>query len=80
MAKSQQNNRPTNGRNVGSDKKKDEVIQLYERLTNILVTYVEHSNFHMYELPQTKYKCIYTHIEDSAGEPSGHDPCTFPFY
>ena len=81
MAKMQSQSKPKlNGpaREEGSDKK-GEVIALYERLTNVLVTWVGHTEFQLHKLPETRFKCLYTHVNDPMGEPSGNDPCTYRY-
>ena len=66
------------GREPVSDKKKDEVIGLYERLTNISILNVEHPVFNLHNLPQTYFKCLYTVMDDPTAEPTGNEPCTYP--
>ena len=62
-------------RDLSSDKKKDEVINLYERLTNVLILHVEHTTFRLHNLPEVRYKCLFTYIDDPSGRPTGSDPC-----
>ncbi|KAJ3548156.1 hypothetical protein NM688_g5330 [Phlebia brevispora] len=76
MAKAQKPNPPDRTRttNVKSDPKTNEVIELYERLSNLSVLNVRRGKFHSFNLPKTTYTCLYTHSDDPSGDPSADEP------
>ena len=55
-----------NGPSQEGDVSTAEVIKLYERLTNILILRTEPSKFQLYDLPQLRYHCVYTHTNENA--------------
>lgn len=70
MAKAQRSNRPDPVGIMKPDPKQDEVVELYERLTNFIVLSVKRGKFRLFNLPETTFRCIYTHIDDPLGDPS----------
>lgn len=61
MAKAQKSNQPD------LVSKSDVLVELYERLTNFMVVDIKRSKFRLFDLPETKFRCIFTHYTDPTG-------------